>query len=145
MKPLKEENLVDVLTEIIHQKPLRQESREMIKREVFLSEAQIIGSQVMIEIGDRFTQNYRHILDGIAGNIEGKDWSALAKNAHKLGGAVSNLYAPTVVKAALALEQFAKAADEKGAKVQYARLEPLIRQVLVELEALKEVLAADKR
>jgi HPt (histidine-containing phosphotransfer) domain-containing protein len=94
------------------------------------------------ELAQLFLEDYPHRLAELREAISARDATALARSAHTLKGATSNLAAHAASAAALYLEQLARTDDLAQAAAVYTSLENEIERLVPVLTALtKEIIS----
>jgi HPt (histidine-containing phosphotransfer) domain-containing protein len=92
------------------------------------------------ELAQLFLTDYPYLLTALREAITARDATALARGAHTLKGAVSNLAAHAAGAAALCLEQHARTGNLAQASAACASLESEIERLIPVLTALtKEI------
>lgn len=103
--------------------------------------AMVEGDMELVkELAELFLSDYPHRLAELREAITAGDATALARGAHTLKGAVSNLAAHAASAAALCLERLARTEDLAQVSAAYASLESEIRRLVPVLTSLtKEI------
>ena len=110
----------------------------MIDKKQFLENFQYFDNEIVVEIINIFIDEYPNRMETLRKNIDEKDFDQIKFNAHSLKGVVANFMAPEVQELARQLEVKGTNKDMKDVEELFNRLKEKTRQVIEELEVLKE-------
>ena len=101
---------------------------------------QYYDKEIVREVIDIFVDECDDRINNLQKDIEEKDFTSLAFNAHSLKGMIANYMAPKAVELARKLEELAKNNSEEGINEVFIELKSTTKELLIELEDyLKEV------
>ena len=96
--------------------------------------------EIIIEVISIFIDEYDSRISELQKNIDEKDYTNLAFNAHSFKGMIGNYMAPKAYELTLKLEQTAKNDSKEGISETFIEMQIITKELLFELQKyLKEM------
>ena len=95
---------------------------------------QYYDKSIIVEVIDLFFEEYEPRISTLQKNIDEKDFTSLAFNAHSLKSVISNYMAPSALEITRKLEELGKNQTTEGLNEVFSRLKSITLELLLELK-----------
>ena len=95
---------------------------------------QYYDKSIIIEVINLFFEEYEPRISALQKNIDEKDFTSLAFNAHSLKSVISNYMAPSALEITRKLEELGKNQTTEGLNEVFSRLKSITLELLLELK-----------
>jgi len=95
---------------------------------------QYYDKSIIIEVINLFFEEYEPRISTLQKNIDEKDFTSLAFNAHSLKSVISNYMAPSALEITRKLEELGKNQTTEGLNEVFSRLKSITLELLLELK-----------